>query len=120
LSTLTPRKSTLTQPITTATPIEKALDELRVRLPKDIVIGFEELFDPRPDRESEVDLGPASLSLDQILNQAPSLDPKYNVELWWAYATSASAKDASSGKKRKPFWSGSWRNKHLLRWSGNR
>jgi hypothetical protein len=76
-----PAESTLTQPFTTSTPIEKALDELRGRLPKDIVIGFEELFDPRPDREPQVDLGPAGLSLDQVLNHVRSIDPKYHVEL---------------------------------------
>ena len=56
LANTTPGEFTLTQPIVTSTPIEKALDELRVRFPKDIVIGFEELFDPRPDREPQVDL----------------------------------------------------------------
>lgn len=75
-----PAVSTLTQPIVTSTPIEKALDELRVRFPKGIVIGFEELFDPRPDREPQVDLGPQGLSLDQVLNHVRSIDPKYRVE----------------------------------------
>ena len=51
LANSTPAESTVTQPITTSTPIEKAPDELHVRFPKDIVIGFEELFDPRPDTE---------------------------------------------------------------------
>jgi hypothetical protein len=80
LADATPADSTLTQPFTTSTPIEKALDELRVRFPKDIVIGFEELFDPRPDREPQVDLGPPGLSLDQVLNHVRSIDPKYHVE----------------------------------------
>jgi hypothetical protein len=81
LANTTPAESTLTQPITTSTPIEKSLDELRVRFPKDIVIGFEELFDPRPDREPQVDLGPPGLALDQVLNHVRSVDPKYHVEL---------------------------------------
>jgi hypothetical protein len=81
LANTTPGESTLTQPIVTSTPIEKALDELRVRFPKDIVIGFEELFDPRPDREPQVDLGPQGLSLDQVLNHVRRIDPKYHVEL---------------------------------------
>jgi len=51
LANTLPTESTLTQPITNSTPIEKVLEELRVRFPKDIVIGFEERFDPRPDRE---------------------------------------------------------------------
>jgi len=76
----TPAESTFSQPIVTSTPIEKALDELRVRFPKDIVIGFEELFDPRPEREPQVDLGPQGLSLDQVLNHVRSIDPKYHVE----------------------------------------
>jgi hypothetical protein len=71
----------LTQRIVTSTPIEKALDELRVRFPKSIVIGFEELFDPRPDREPEVDLGPKGLSLKEVLNRVRGIDPKYRVEL---------------------------------------
>jgi hypothetical protein len=58
LANTLPTESTLTQPITNSTPIEKVLEELRVRFPKDIVIGFEERFDPRPDREPQVDLGP--------------------------------------------------------------
>src|SRR5260370_17451702 len=48
LANTTPAESTLTQPITTSTPIEKPLDELRVRFPKDIVIGFEDIFARRP------------------------------------------------------------------------
>jgi hypothetical protein len=73
--------STLTQPIVTSTPIEKALDELRVRFPTSIVIGFEELYDPRPDREPEIDLGPKDLSLKDVLNRVRSIDPRYRVEL---------------------------------------
>ncbi len=66
----------------TSTPIEKALDELRVRFPTSIVIGFEELYDPRPDREPEIDLGPKDLSLKDVLNRVRSIDPRYRVELW--------------------------------------
>ena len=77
LANITPAESTLTQPVTNSTLIEKALDELRVRFPKDIAIGFEELFDPRPDREPQVDLGFPGLSLDQVVNHVRSIDPKY-------------------------------------------
>jgi hypothetical protein len=76
-----PNETPLTQMIVTSTPIEKALDELRVRFPNDIVIGFEELFDPRPDRESQVDLGTTGLSLEQVLNRVRGIDSKYRVEL---------------------------------------
>lgn len=81
LANTTPSESTLTQPITNSTPIEKALDELRLRFPKDMVIGFEELFDPRPNREPQVDLGPPGLALNQVLNHVRSIDPKYHIEL---------------------------------------
>jgi hypothetical protein len=81
LANTLPTESTLTQPITNSTPIEKVLEELRVRFPKDIVIGFEERFDPRPDREPQVDLGPPGLSLDQVLNHVRGIDPKYHIEL---------------------------------------
>ena len=74
-------ESTLTQSIVISTPIETALDELRVRFRNSIVIGFEELFDPRPDREPQVDLGPKGLSLEQVLSRVGSIDPKYRVEL---------------------------------------
>jgi hypothetical protein len=70
---------TSTQPIVPSTPIEKALDELREHFP--IVIGFEELYDPRPDRESQVDLGPEGLLLEEVLSRVRSIDPKYGVEL---------------------------------------
>src|SRR5260370_22913469 len=95
LDTTTPAESTLTQSITTSTPIEKALDELRVRFPKDIVIGFEELFDPRPDREPQVDLGPPGLSLDQVLNHVRSVDPKYHVR-----TVAREASSCVSGKRK--------------------
>ena len=64
-----PTDSTSTQTIVTSTPIEKALDDLRARFPNSIVIGFEELFDPRPDSEPQVDLGPQGLALAQVLNR---------------------------------------------------
>jgi hypothetical protein len=75
-----PGESMLTQPIVTSTPIEKALDELRARFPNSVVISFEELSEPRPDKEPKVDLGPTGSSLDQVLNRVRSIDPKYHVE----------------------------------------
>jgi hypothetical protein len=48
LANTLPTESTLTQPITNSTPIEKVLEELRVRFPKDIVIGFEDPSALRP------------------------------------------------------------------------
>jgi len=71
----------LHQTIVKSTPIEKALDELRARFPNRIVIGFEELFDPRPDKEPQIDLGPTGSSLAQVLNRVRIIDPKYRVEL---------------------------------------
>jgi hypothetical protein len=71
----------LHQTIVKSTPIEKALDELRARFPNRIVIGFEELFDPRPDKEPQIDLGPTGSSLAQVLNRIRIIDPKYRVEL---------------------------------------
>jgi hypothetical protein len=76
-----PTDSTSTQTIVTSTPIEKVLDDLRARFPNSIVIGFEELFDPRPDSEPQVDLGPQGLALAQVLNRVRSIDPKYRIEL---------------------------------------
>jgi hypothetical protein len=80
-SNIPPTASPLTERIVTSTPMEKALEELRARFPKSIVIGFEELYDPRPDREPEIDLGPKSLSLKEVLNGVRSIDPKYRVEM---------------------------------------
>jgi hypothetical protein len=76
-----PVESELPQTIVVSTPIERALDELRVRFPNSIVIGFEELFDPRPDKEPQIDLGPTGSSLDQVLKRVQNIDPKYRVEL---------------------------------------
>ena len=76
-----PDEPRLHQTIVKSTPIEKALDELRARFPNRIVIGFEELFDPRPDKEPQIDLGPTGSSLAQVLNRVRIIDPKYRVEL---------------------------------------
>jgi len=76
---IAPAESASTQPIVASTPIEKALDKLRVLFP--IVIGFEELYDPCPDREPQVDLGSEGLSLEEVLSRVRSIDPNYRVEL---------------------------------------
>lgn len=68
-------------PIVPSIPIEKALDDLRMRFPTSIVIGFEELYDPRPDRGPEVDLGPKDLPLKEVLIRVRRVDPRYRVEL---------------------------------------
>ncbi len=67
--------------IVVSTRIERALDELRVRFPNTLVVGFEELFDPRPDKEPQIDLGPPGSSLDQALNRLRSIDSKYRIDL---------------------------------------
>ena len=76
-----PTEPTLSQTIVVPTPIEKALDEVRARFPDRIVIGFEELFELRPDKETPVDLGPTGSSLEQVLSRVRIIDPKYRVEL---------------------------------------
>ena len=67
--------------IVQSTPIEKALDELRARFPNRVVVGFEELFDQRPETEPLVDLGPQGSSLEEVLNRIRKIDSKYRIEL---------------------------------------
>jgi len=69
------------RPTVSSTAIEKALDELRSQFPNSIVIGFEELIEPRPDNEPELDLGPRTSSLEQVLNRVRRIAPQYHVEL---------------------------------------
>ncbi len=64
-----------------STPIEAALDALRSRFPNQIVIGFEESFDVRPDREPDVDLGPPNSTLQQVLARIRRANPKYKIDL---------------------------------------
>jgi len=45
------------------------------------VIGFEELFDERPDTEPQVDLGRKDSSLEEVLNHIRNIAPKYRIEL---------------------------------------
>jgi hypothetical protein len=74
-------ESTSTPTIVAPTSIEKALDELRARFPNSIVIGFEELFDPRPDKEPQINLGSEGLSLEQVLKRIRRLNPLYRIQL---------------------------------------
>ena len=69
------------QPIVRSTPIEKALEELLARFPNRLVIGFEELFDQRPETEPQVDLGPKDSSLGEVLNRIRKIDAEYRIEL---------------------------------------
>ena len=64
-----------------STPMEAALDALRSRFPNQVVIGFEELWDVRPQREPQIDLGPANSTLDQALARIRRENPKYKIEL---------------------------------------
>jgi hypothetical protein len=64
-----------------STPMEAALDALRARFPNEVVLGFEELWDPRPDIEPQVDLGPPDASLGQVLQRIRLLNPKYKADL---------------------------------------
>jgi len=63
------------------TPMEAAVDELRRRFPNQIVIGFEELWDQRPESEPHIDLGPPNASLQEVLQTIRNLNPKYRIEL---------------------------------------
>jgi hypothetical protein len=45
------------------------------------VIGFEELWDVRPEREPQIDLGPADSTLEQVLACIRRENPKYRIEL---------------------------------------
>jgi hypothetical protein len=64
-----------------STPMEAALDTLRSRFPNQVVIGFEELWDVRPEREPYIDLGPANSTLEQVLARVRRDNPRYKVEL---------------------------------------
>ncbi len=64
-----------------STPMDAALDELRKRFPNQIVIGFEELFEPRPELEPHIHLGPSDATLEAVLARIRRVDPKYKVEL---------------------------------------
>lgn len=64
-----------------STPIERALDELRTRFRNHIVVGFEELFDQRPETEPQVDVGPKGSPLEDVLNRIRKIAPEYRIEL---------------------------------------
>jgi hypothetical protein len=64
-----------------STPMEAALDSLRARFPNQIVIGFEELWNARPDIEPQVDLGTPNASLEEVLRSIRRLNPQYKIEL---------------------------------------
>ena len=64
-----------------STAVEAALDELRRRFPNQIVIGFEELFDPRPESEPYIDLGPADTTLAAAIERVRRVAPRYRVDL---------------------------------------
>lgn len=57
------------------------MDALRSRFPNQLVIGFEELWDARPDTEPRVDLGPPNLSLPQVLDRIRRQNPAYKIDL---------------------------------------
>ncbi len=76
-----PFKSESGESIVPSTPIEKALDELLARFPNRIVVGFEELYDQRPESEPQIDLGPKDSSLEEALNRVRKLDSRYRIEL---------------------------------------
>jgi hypothetical protein len=61
--------------------MEAAIDALRSRFPTQIVVGFEELWDARPDSEPIVDLGPPNASLQQVLDRIRHDNPTYRIDL---------------------------------------
>ena len=64
-----------------STPMEAALDALRSRFPNQVVIGFEKLWEVRPEREPQIDLGPANSTLEQVLARIRRENPNYRIEL---------------------------------------
>jgi hypothetical protein len=64
-----------------STPIEASVEALRSRFPGQIVVGFEELFETRPDTEPVVDLGPPNSSLQEALQRIRSQNPRYKIDL---------------------------------------
>src|SRR5215469_6467233 len=64
-----------------STPMEAALEALRARFPDQVVIGFEELWDVRPERELKIDLGPTNSTLEQVLARIRRENPRYRIEL---------------------------------------
>jgi len=74
----------LSEPIcaqVTPTPMEAALENLRDRFPNQLVIGFEELWYTRTDREPRVDLGPPKATLLQVLSRIRHDNPNYAIKL---------------------------------------
>jgi hypothetical protein len=64
-----------------STPMEAALDGLFTRFPNQVVMGFEELWEARPDSEPQVDLGPPDATLQGVRERIRELNPTYKVEL---------------------------------------
>jgi len=64
-----------------STPIEAALDVLRSRFANQVVVGFEELWEARPDSEPIADLGPPNSSLQQVLDRIRRQNPRYRIDL---------------------------------------
>ena len=64
-----------------STPMEAAIDQLRARFPNQIVVGFEELWDTRPETEPHIDLGPPNSTLQDVLARIRRDNPQYKVDL---------------------------------------
>ena len=64
-----------------STPMEAAIDQLRARFPNQLVVGFEELWETRPESEPEVDLGPPEATLQQVLARMRRDNPQYRIDL---------------------------------------
>lgn len=68
-------------PTVPSTLIEAEIDELRTRFPDQIVVGFEELWETRPDKTPNVDLGPPDAGLQEVLAKIRRDNPQYKLTL---------------------------------------
>lgn len=57
------------------------LDALQRRYPDKVAVGFEELWDARPDTEPHVDLGPPDATFNSVLERIGNLNPTYKLDL---------------------------------------
>ena len=76
------RPNALTQTHSTSVPstlIEAEIEELRSRFSNQIVLGFEELWEIRPERTPSVDLGPPNSNLQKVIAKIRRDNPQYNL-----------------------------------------
>ena len=64
-----------------STPMEEALDQLRLRFPEQVAVGFEELWDKRPASQPHLDLGSPNVTLSEALERIRRAIPEYKLDL---------------------------------------